>query len=595
MSLFLKQSNFKNGKIYLSIVDGYRVNGKVKQKVYQKLGYLDELKKQFDDPITYYKNYVDELKNQFKTKITTTFDTTKDNDFEDDTFNIGYSYLKKVFQDLDISSVLKNKQYSTDIEYSLSKACELLTYSRIINPGSIKYTFEHKNQFFEPFDLSLDDLYRSLKPMLDCKEEIFETIWNNTKDKYNRDLSTSYYDCTNYYYEIEYDDEDIRDENGNIIKKGLRKRGPEKNHRPDPIVEMGLLLDSKGFPISYNIFPGNTSEKETLIPEIHNIKRRHDINKVIVVADRGLNCSDNMIGLAGIDLDKKNRDGYIYGQSIRGADQEFKDWVLKENYRVDKIIDEDGNEIIFKHKSRIYPKKMYITRDDKGLTKNGNKKKQSILVDQKQMVYYSQKYADKQKKDRQMVIEKAKDLIKNPGAYTRATSYGAAGYVSNINFDKDTGTIINNTELSLDLNKIAEEEKYDGYYSIVTSEENLSDLELRNIYKGLSKIEETFKITKSEFNARPLNVRLEDHIDAHFLICFISLVIIRLIQNEINNKYTIKNILEKIKNFKCTHETGNLYKFIGYKPEIQYLNRKLELSMDKKYDTRENIKKILKY
>ena len=148
MSLFLKQSNFKNGKIYLSIVDGYRVNGKVKQKVYQKLGYLDELKKQFDDPITYYKNYVDELKNQFKTKITTTFDTTQDNDFEDDTFNIGYSYLKKIFQDLDISSVLKNKQYSIDIEYSLPKACELLTYSRIINPGSIKYTFEHKNQFF---------------------------------------------------------------------------------------------------------------------------------------------------------------------------------------------------------------------------------------------------------------------------------------------------------------------------------------------------------------------------------------------------------------------------------------------------------------
>ena len=117
----------------------------------------------------------------------------------------------------------------------------------------------------------------------------------------------------------------------------------------------------------------------------------------------------------------------------------------------------------------------------------------------------------------------------------------------------------------------------------------------RNIYKGLAKIEETFKITKSEFDARPINVRLEDHIDAHFLICFISLVIIRLIQNEINNKYTIKNILEKIKNFKCTHETGNLYKFIGYKPEIQYLNRKLELNMDKKYDSRENIKKILKY
>ena len=595
MSLFLKQSKFQNGKTFLSIVDGYRMDGKVKQKVYQKLGYLDDLKKEYDDPVSHYKSYVEELKKEFASKITTTFDLTEYNDFEDDTFNIGYGYLKKIFQELDISSVLQTKQYSTNIEYSLTKACELLTYSRILNPGSIKYTYEHKNQFFEPFNLSIDDLYRSLKPLLDCKEDIFKTIWENTKDKYNRDASTSYYDCTNYYFEIEYDDEDTKNDNGDITKKGIRKRGPEKNHRPDPIVEMGLLIDKQGFPISYNLFPGNTSEKETLIPEIHNIKRRHNIDKVIVVADRGLNCSENMYKLSGLDLDQKNRDGYVYGQSVRGADSEFKEWILKDDYKIDKIIDEDGNEIIFKHKSRIYPKKMYVVRDDKGLTKSGNVKKQTITVDQKQMVYYSQKYADKQKRDRQMVIEKAKDLIKNPSAYTKATSYGAAGYINNIKFDKETGVVSNSSELSLNLEKIKEDEKFDGYYSIVTSEEHLSDLELRNIYKGLSKIEETFKITKSEFNARPINVRLEDHIDAHFLICFISLVIIRLLQYDINNKYTIKNILEKIKNFKCTHETGNLYKFIGYKPEIQYLNRKLELDMDKKYNTRENIKKILKY
>ena len=595
MSLFLKQAKFKNGKTYLSIVDGYRIDGKVKQKVYQKIGYLDDLEKQFDNPIEYYKKYVEDLKKQQISKITTTFDITKDNTFDDDTFNIGYAYLKSIFRDLNITDVLKSKQYSSKIEYSLSKACELLTYSRILNPGSIKYTYEHKNQFFEPFDVSLDDLYRSLKPMLECKEDIFKTIWDNTKDKYNRDASTSFYDCTNYYYEIEYADPDVVNEQGDVIKKGLRKRGPEKNHRPDPIVEMGLLLDKQGFPISYNIFPGNTRETETLLPEIKKIKNRHNIDKVIVVADRGLNCYDNMIKLAGLNLDKENRDGYIYGQSIRGADQEFKDWVLKDDYIVDKIIDEDDNEIIFKHKSRIYPRKMSITRDDKGLTKSGNKKKQSILVDQKQMVYYSQKYADKQKRDRQMVIEKAKDLIKHPGNYTKATSYGAAGYVNNIQFDEKTGVVADGSELTLNQKKIEEDSKYDGYYSIVTSEENLSDLEIRNIYKGLSKIEETFKITKSEFNARPINVRLEDHIDAHFLICFISLVIIRILQNNINNKYTIKNLLEKMKNFKCTHEVGNLYKFIGYKPEIQYLNRKIGLDMDKKYATREEIKKILKY
>ena len=595
MSLFIKKYKYPNGRTYLSIVDGYRINGKVKQKVIQKYGYLDELEKLHDNVDNYLNDELIRLKKELQTKFILTIDKSLDNDFNDDTFNVGYAYLKKIFQDLNIASVLKDKQYSGNMEYSLTKACELLTYSRIIDPGSIKYIYEHKNQFFEPFDLSLDDLYRCLKPLVECKEEIFKTIWDNTKEKYNRDASTSYYDCTNYYFEIEYDDPDVTNDKGEIIKKGLRKRGPEKNHRPDPIVEMGLLLDKNGFPISYNLFSGNTSEKETLVPEIRKIKKRHNIDKVIVVADRGLNCSDNMIKTAGIDLDKKNRDGYVYGQSVRGADKEFKEWVLSGNYITEKIIDDNGNEVIFKHKSRIYPKKMYVTRDDKGLTKNGNKRKQTITVDQKQMVYYSQKYADKQKRDRQMVIEKAKDLIKNPSAYTRATSYGAAGYVNNIKFDKETGIITNASELTLNEDKINEDAKFDGYYSIVTSEENLSDLELRNIYKGLAKIEETFKITKSEFDARPVNVRLEDHIDAHFLTCFISLVIIRIIQSEINNKYTIKNILEKIKNFKCTHETNNLYKYIGYKPEIQYLNRKLGLNMDKKYNTRENIKKILKY
>ena len=238
---------------------------------------------------------------------------------------------------------------------------------------------------------------------------------------------------------------------------------------------------------------------------------------------------------------------------------------------------------------------MYIERTDKGLTKSGNKRRQPITIDQKQMVYYSQKYADKQRRDRQLVIEKAKDLIKNPGNYTRNTTYGAAGYINNIAFDKKTGEVVDGLDLSLNIKKIEEEELYDGYYAIVTSEEYLTDLELRNIYKGLTKIEETFKITKSEFKARPINVRLEDHIDALFLICFISLVIIRILQAESNNKYSLKQLLEKIKNFECTHESGNLYKFIEYKPEIQYLNRIFNINFDNKYLTREQIKKILKY
>ena len=607
MSLFIKKAKYKNGKIFCSIVDGYRINDKVKQDVIEKHGYFSDLEEKYGDADKFLNERLEFLKEEFKSKVTGQRDLNEMNTFDDDTFNIGYIYLKYIFYDLGIVDILKKKQYSTNIEYSLPKSCELLTYSRILNPGSIKNAFEHKNKFFEPFDLTLDDLYRSLNPLLSCKEDIFKSIWDNTKNKYNRDASTSYYDCTNYYFEIEYDDEDIykTDNNGNVVldddgnpiveKKGLRKRGPEKNHRPDPIVQMGLMMDKTGFPISYNLYPGNTNEKETMLPEIKNIKRRHNINRVVVVADRGLNDSENMIKTAGLDLDKENRDGYIYGQSVRGADKEFKEWILKDDYIIDIIKDDDGNKVIFKHKSRMYPKKVYIQRDDLGLTKSGNKKRQSITIDQKQMVYYSQKYADKQKRDRQMVIKKAEDLIKNPSKYTKATSYGAAGYVNNISYDENTGEIVNGSALSLNLEKIKEDEKYDGYYAIVTSEEHLSDLELRNIYRGLAKIEESFKITKSEFDARPINVRLAEHIDAHFLICFISLVILRILQAETNNKYSIKKLLERMKEFECTRDVGNLYKFIRYKNEIQYLNRKFHVNLDKRYQTRREIKKLLKY
>ena len=606
MSLFIKKAKYKNGKTYCSIVDGYRINNKVKQNVIKSYGYLSDLEKEYGDADSFLNSELEKLKKEFESTVTIVRNLNEKNNFEDDTFNIGYAYLKSIFHNLGIIDILKKKQYTTNIQFSLPKACELLTYSRIINPGSIKYIYEHKNKFFEPFDLSQNDLYRSLAPLVSCKEDIFKVLWNNTKDKYNRDVSTSFYDCTNYYFEIEYDDEDIykTDENGNIEykdgkpiieKKGLRKRGAEKNHRPDPIVEMGLLLDKQGLPLSYKLHPGNTNEKETLLPEIRNIKKRHDIDRIVVVADRGLNDSENMIMLSGLNLDRRNRDGYIYGQSIRGADAEFKAWVLKDDYITDVIEDDNGEQVVFKHKSRMYPRKVNVKREDLGLTKNGNTKIQKVTIDQKQMVYYSQKYANKQKRDREKIIEKAKDLIKNPGKYKKATSYGAAGYIDNISFDENTGEIINTALLSLNEEKIKEDAKYDGYYAIVTSEEHLSDLELRNIYKGLSKIEESFKITKSEFDARPINVRLEDHIDSHFLICFIALLIVRILELETNNKYSLKKILERIKEFQCTHDAGNLYRLINYKPEILYLNRKFNIDFDNKNITREKIKKILKY
>jgi len=226
--------------------------------------------------------------------------------------------------------------------------------------------------------------------------------------------------------------------------------------------------------------------------------------------------------------------------------------------------------------------------------KSGNKKKEEILVDQKQMVYYSQKYADKQKKDREMIINKAKDLITHPDKYNKATSYGIAGYINNLKFNKTTGEIADGTVLSINEERIEEEEKYDGYYSIVTSEEHLSDIEIRNIYRGLSKIEETFKVTKSGLDFRPVHVSTKSHIETHFLTCFITLVIIRLIEKKLDNKYSFKKIIETIRNYTSINLEHDIY-VQNYRNEIiKDIETKFNIDLSNKFLTLSQIKKILK-
>ncbi len=606
--MFLRKS-ISNGKIYLSFVQGYRdENGKVKQKTVEKLGYLDNLKKDYTDPIVHFKEIAKQKSSKEITELVIKNINTKVIDKNTIQKNLGYSILKKIYNELDISAFLNSKQKNLKINYKLDDVFSLLVFSRILYPTSKKETYKNKNIYFDKFNFSEDDMYRALTYLKDYKEEIELLLWNNTKEKYKRDNSKTFYDCTNYYFEIEYNDEDeyeLNDDNsikldneGNKIikKKGYRKRGPEKNKRPDPIIEMGLLMDSTGIPIAYNLFSGNESEKLSLSPEIKRLKNKFKFERTIVVADRGLNCSDNIIDIAGTSLEmSKKKNGYVYGQSVRGADAEFKEWVLKkEEYTTDIIKDEiENKEIKFTHKSRIYPKKIYITRDDKGLTKNGNKRKQWIEVDQKQMVYFSQKYADKQKHDRNMMIEKAKDLISNPHKYNKATSYGAANYVKNLKFLKSTGEIADTTNLIFDEGKIKEEEKYDGYYSIVTSEEHLSDIEIRNIYRGLARIENTFKVTKSTLESRPVYVWTPEHIEAHFLTCFVSLVILRLLEEKLARKFSPDKIVNSLKNYTSSNIEHDIYLQNNYDDILESIDKIYNLNLNKKYRTLTEIKKIL--
>lgn len=605
--MFLRQS-ISHGKIYLSFVQGYRnEEGKVKQKTIEKLGFLDDLKKQYDDPIAYFKEVAKQKNRESITEYTIKNLNSQPIELNSKPKNLGYVVLKKIYQELGIDNVLKETQSKTKIKYNLAGILPFLVYMRVLKPNSKKDNYENKNILFENTDFSLDDIYRSLTILTPLKERIQQVMWENTKDKYKRDTSNCYYDCTNYYFEIEYNDEDIYelDADGHIIKddkgdpiikkEGLRKRGPEKNHRPDPIVEMGLLMDSSNIPLAYDLFPGNQSEKTSLMPILKRIKSDFGLGRTIVVADRGLNTSDNVIHIAGTSIEQAQKlNGYVYGQSVRGADSEFKAWVLKQDYKTDIIIDENGKEVVFKHKSRVYPKKMQVVRTDLGKTKSGYDKIQSILVDQKQMVYYSQKYADKQKRDRDKIIAKAKDLMAHPDKYTKATSYGVAGYINNLKFVKSTGEVADGYDLSLNEKRIKEEEKYDGYYSIVTSEEHLSDIEIRRIYRGLSKIEETFKVTKTGLSGRPVWVSLEEHIQSHFLTCFIALVIIRLLEQRLDNKHSFQSIIDSIRNYTSNNIDHDIYLQSFRNEVIDSFEREFNIELSKKFKTLSEIKKILK-
>lgn len=574
---------------YLSYVRGFRdKNGKTRQVTVEKIGNWNDLIKKYDDPVKYFNEKAAEREKELSLEMNDTFNYSLNEELPMNIKpnNLGYLFLKSIYDELRISDFFKDKQKNLNIGYDLNDIFKLLIYSRIMKPGSKKETYDNKDIYFEKFDFSLKDLYRSLDNFCEYQEELETWLWNMTKDKYKRDITNSYYDCTNYYFEISYNDEDLVDEEGNILIKGYRKKGPSKENRKDPIIQMGLLMDNSDLPLAYNLFPGNESEKKTLRPAIKKVKRNFGIERTVVVADRGLNTSDNTVFIAGKNnSDKVNHDGYIYGQSVLGGDKEFKEYVLKNDYITDTII-ENNETITFKHKSRIFAKTIQIERDGKRNNKS--------VVYQKQMVYYSQKYADRQKYERELLILKAKDLIANPGKYTRATSYGAANYVNNIKFDKETGLIPKGTLLSLNEEKIKELEKYDGYYSIVTSELDMDDKELRDRYKGLWKIEESFKITKSLLKSRPVYVWTKEHIEAHFLTCFVSLLIVRLLEIKTNKKYSIDSIIKSLSELTCTNLKADTY-VINIRNEITTeLSDLFGLDLTKKYIKLQKIKKYLK-
>ena len=327
----------------------------------------------------------------------------------------------------------------------------------------------------------------------------------------------------------------------------------------------------------YKLFEGNTNDCLTLRPMVQELQKNYNVGRVIVVADKGLNTGNN------IAYNKAIQNGYVMSLSIRGANQELCDYVLKEEgYQYNK-------EKTYKKKSRLYPREITITKKDA----NGKTEKVKKLVDEKQVIFWSEDYAKRAKAERQPAIDKAKDLIGNVQKYNKKNCVGASKYVKQLVFDKNTGEIIEaKSKLSLDLEKIAEEEKYDGYYAIVTSEMDKTDEEIIEIYRGLWRIEETFKITKSELEARPVYMSRKEHIEAHFLTCYIALVLIRVLQHKLNKKYSAGKILESLANCNCFNLQENIYQFTYYDAVLKDIGNVFNINFALKNRALDEIKKI---
>jgi transposase len=440
----------------------------------------------------------------------------------------------------------------------------LLVFTRILEPGSKKKAFEKKDRFFERNDFGISDMYRSLSKITVYKEALQLWIHKRIVANIGRDTSLVYYDVTNYYFEIDEQDD-------------LRRKGVCKEHRPNPIVQMGLLMDNDGLPVAYQLFPGNANDCTTLLPMLKRIRSEYGTGKVVVVSDKGLNTAKNAYYLAN------KRGGYIFSQSVRKGGAELKKYVLDpKGYEESTNPDNSG----FKKKSRQFTRHVEFEDD------NGQTIKATIA--EKQVIIYSHKYAAKAKKDRMAAILKAQSIINNPQNFSKQNTYGAAKYIRQISFDKDTGEIVKaKSILAFNEELLAEEEKYDGYYVIVTNHHSKSDQWMIDSYHELWRIEETFKVTKTDIEARPVHVSREDRIEAHFLICFVALLIIRLLQKKLENKFSTTKIINCLSEYCCSLVKDNIYMFDYYDDISKAIGTLLDIDFSQKFRTLADIKKIL--
>lgn len=516
-----------NGTNYLRLVDArtYSIDGVVKHQRYvvRNIGPLSR----FDDG---FPDYLARLRESFRNgkpliplldefvssapsekKVRFELDINDDKQCFSDPKNLGYFLLDSLHDALGIKDVLSKYKSNRRLEYDAVGNTKLLSFGRLINPDSKLGTYEERNKYI--FKITSSEKVIDIYYTLDCLNELADSIQKRMNLKISqivgRNTEVCFYDVTNYYFEIGENDPNETDSDGNVKKKGLRKKGVSKEKRGEPIVQMGLFIDDNGLPIAYRLFPGNETDQTTLRPALERSIDKMNFGKVIIVADGGLNNGPNIAHI----LDKGN--GYIVSKSTKKSDKAVRAWMLED----EGYIWNEGHT--FKVKSKIRKRNI---KDAEGNYRE---------ITEKLVCYWSKKHYDRERHENEKFIEYLDSVISNPDKL-KDKPKKIEKFLEKTVIDKETGEVLKaTTSLSIDMAKIQEYLELMGYYTVMTSEIDKSDAEIINKYHGLTRIEDSFRITKSNLEGRPVFVRTPEHINAHFMICFIALTMIRLIQYRI--------------------------------------------------------------
>ena len=541
MAYFLKKSNLKKG-LYLQIYESfYDANKKqTAHRSYKALGYVAELQTQgIDDPVAHFKAEVDELNKKRKESLATEKVRKIGNDSPER--YLGYFLLKNLNERLGVKKYIDLMQTAVDFRFNVYSMMSALIYSRAVHPCSKSKTYDEVlPRLFEKYDYSLDQLYAGLEYMGLEYEKIIEIYNHQISQLYPFDTSHAYFDCTNFYFEIDREDD-------------LRRKGPSKENRKEPIVGLGLLLDAHQIPIGMKIFPGNESEKPVIRSIIDEMKKRNGISgRTIQIADKGLNCAENIFHAVQVG------DGYIFSKSVKTLSQVEKTWILLENdYR--SVTDTKGN-VLYKIKECVDVFE-YIIAD--------GQKKRKISLTEKRVVTYNPQLAKKQQYEINRQVEKAKIL---KASQAKRSEYGdSAKYIRFTSVDKAGNETGDDISVALNEEKIQQDSALAGYNLLVTSEASMSADEIYSAYHNLWRIEESFRVMKSQLDARPVYLRKKETITGHFLICYLAVLLMRLLQFKIlDSRFSSETIWNFIRDFKVAQISDR--KFINLAKNSDFIS-----------------------